>query len=122
MTLFVVGYAVNKRVAYGAPREVDFDEEVVLITGGGSGIGKVIAETYGMRGVSVAVLDLRGRAASGGEGEEMSSVRYYRCDVADRARLEEVAKKVEEDVRFQCNISDDLLCVGMGVRKKRMNG
>lgn len=87
--------AVNKRVAYGAPREVDFEEEVVLVTGGGSGIGRIIAETYGMRGVSVAVLDVRG--GSLGEGE-MQNVRYYRCDVGDRAQVEEVARRVEEDV------------------------
>ena len=98
LTLFVIAVAVNKRVAYGAPREVDWEEEVVLVTGGRSGIGRVIAESYGMRGVSVAVLDVRGERGS----EEMQNVRYYRCDVGDRAQVEEVARRVEEDVSLLC--------------------
>ncbi|KAL1953868.1 hypothetical protein VTO42DRAFT_2092 [Malbranchea cinnamomea] len=104
LTLLVLASAVNRRLAYGQPRNVNFAEEVVLITGGASGIGKIIAEIYGMRGVSVAVLDIMARTmdgvGSGEEGveEEMSNVRYYRCDVGDRTQLEDIAKRVEEDL------------------------
>jgi len=72
----------------------------VVITGGASGLGKVIAEMYGMRGVSVAVLDVRVPDEEEREkSEALEHVRFYRCDVG---RLEEVQRargQIEEDVR-----------------------
>ncbi len=60
-SLVTVGWvlsAINRRMAFGLPREVDPDDEVIVITGGASGLGLLIAEVYGMRGASVAVLDI----------------------------------------------------------------
>jgi hypothetical protein len=102
LTFLTLLAAINRRIAYGAPREVDLSEEVVLVAGGASGIGKAIAENYGMRGVSVAVVDVKrpGAGQSGDEDddEDMSNVRFYRCDASDRVRLEEVARRIESDV------------------------
>jgi hypothetical protein len=103
-SLCVLGI-INRRVAYGRPRNVDLSEEVIVITGGASGLGLLIAEIYGMRGVSVAVLDVN--QIEGGEGretdstgwKEMYGVEYYRCDVGDRAQVEDVARRIETDVR-----------------------
>lgn len=112
LTLLVLASTVNKRLAYGAPREVQLSKEVVVVAGGANGIGKIVAEIYGMRGVSVAVVDVkRGDGADENEeGEEeyevedeereMLNVRHYRGNVADRLRLEEVARRIESDVRF----------------------
>ena len=50
VTFSLILGAVNKRIAYGLPRDVDWDDEVVVITGGANGLGKILAETYGMRG------------------------------------------------------------------------
>lgn len=85
--------AINKRVAFGTPRYVDLSEEVIVITGGASGLGLLIAEVYGMRGASVAVLDVREM-----ENGEARGVTYYKCDVTDKAQLVKVAADIERDV------------------------
>ena len=66
---------------------------MVVITGGASGLGLLIAEVYGMRGVTVAVLDVREP-----EGGEARNVEFYKCDVGDRKQVEAVAKDIERDL------------------------
>ena len=78
VTVWAILGVFNHRLAYGVPRDVDRNEEVVVITGGANGLGKIIAETYGMRGASVAVLDLR---KPDKESEGLAGVHYYSCDV-----------------------------------------
>ncbi|KAK3713749.1 hypothetical protein LTR37_008235 [Vermiconidia calcicola] len=95
VTLQRVLGVVNKRIAYGVPREVDWDEEVVVITGGANGLGKILAEMYGMRGASVAVLDIRKPEK---ESEGLAGVRFYACDVGDAAAVEKAKNEIEKDV------------------------
>lgn len=85
--------AADRRLAFGPPRAVDPEREVIVITGGASGLGLLIAEVYGMRGASVAVLDVREL-----EGAEARGVAYYKCDVTDRDQLARVALQIEQDV------------------------
>jgi hypothetical protein len=84
---------INNRLAFGLPREVDLSEEVIVITGGASGLGLLIAEVYGMRGATVAVLDIVEM-----ENGEARGVTYYKCDVTDKDQLAQVAAKIERDV------------------------
>ncbi len=91
----------NRRLAYGRPRAVDLSEEVIVITGGASGLGLLIAEVYGMRGASVAVMDVREL-----ENKEAKGVEYYNCDVGDRAQVTAVAKQIEQDVGLFFDGSD----------------
>lgn len=84
---------LNQRIAYGLPREVDLDEEVIVITGGAGGLGMLIAEVYGMRGASVAVLDINEM-----ENGEARGVSFYKCDVGDKEQLAKVAVEIEKDV------------------------
>ena len=144
--LFWVLAAVDRRVAYGLPRRVRFSEsdhagadgdvdaddeedededEVVVITGGASGVGRLIAEVYGLRGVGVAVLDVRDPSSSSSspspsppaphalknvDGElDERGVRYYLCDVGDRKQVESVAGKIKEDVNISSSRSFDHL-------------
>jgi hypothetical protein len=88
---------VNERIAYGTPREIDLSDEVIVITGGVEGLGGLLAETYGMRGANVAVLD---RKVVGDEEAEEKGVLYYECDVGDAKQVEAVAKEIVEDVRL----------------------
>lgn len=88
---------INKRVAFGLPREVNLEDEVIVITGGASGLGLLIAEVYGMRGASVAVLDVRDL-----ENGEARGVTHYKCDVTDKEQLARVSRQIEEDVRSPC--------------------
>jgi len=93
-TLWILNY-FNILLAFGPAREFDWTEEVVLVTGGGSGLGLLIAEVYGMRGVTVAVLDTNVTE----EGEnEARNVYFYRCDVGDLAAVEAVKTRVEEEL------------------------
>jgi len=82
LTLFSLLSILNRRIAYGAPRKVDFAEEVIVVTGGASGLGLVLAEVYGMRGCNVAVLDvkeLEDAEAKGITGTAAMSATRHRC-------------------------------------------
>lgn len=96
VSLLWVASAVNRRIAHGAPREVDLGEEVIVITGGASGLGMLVAEVYGMRGATVAVLDVNDM-----ENGEARGVTAYKCDVSDYKQVAATALKIEEEVRLQ---------------------
>ncbi|KAK3293254.1 uncharacterized protein B0H64DRAFT_403864 [Chaetomium fimeti] len=93
ISLSWIAGAINNRLAFGLPREVDLSEEVIVITGGASGLGLLIAEVYGMRGATVAVLDVVEM-----ENGESRGVTYYKCDVTDKDQLARVAAKIERDL------------------------
>jgi hypothetical protein len=73
----------NERLAYGKPRKIDHEEEVIVITGGSSGLGNCLAELYAMKGASVAVLDIK----LVGDGQAVEGVKYYTCDIGDEASV-----------------------------------
>ena len=92
---------LNDRIAYGPPREVDHEEETIVITGGASGLGRCIAETYAIQGAAVAVLDVKPvKMANFNAG-----VKYYECDIGDRSAVKKVWAKIVEDVRDLQTIS-----------------
>ncbi|RDW64902.1 hypothetical protein BP6252_10553 [Coleophoma cylindrospora] len=90
--LFFLGI-LNKQVAYSKARQVDLSEEVIVITGGASGLGLLIAEVYGMRGASVAVLDVQDL-----ESGEARGVSVYKCDVGDKEQVKKAAIEIERDL------------------------
>ncbi|KAF7911187.1 uncharacterized protein EAF01_002695 [Botrytis porri] len=101
---YAIGYAslltmlyflsiLNRQIAYSKAREVDLLEEVIVITGGASGLGLLVAEVYGMRGATVAVLDVRDL-----ESGEARGVSYYKCDVGNREEVARVAVEIERDL------------------------
>ena len=96
VTAWWVLAAVNRRVAFGPPREVNLGDEVIVITGGASGLGLLIAEVYGMRGASVAVLDVREM-----QNGEARGVTYYKCDVTDKEQVARAARQIEQDVSMR---------------------
>lgn len=107
LTLFAIARAVNHCVAHGLPRPVDLNEEVVVVTGGASGLGLLIARIYGLRGVAVAVLDVKDVAELEG-WEEGSGVEYYQCDIGSRKEVEVAMRRIKKDVCFSTFLS---LCV-----------
>lgn len=42
-----------------APSRLDWSEQIVVLTGGASGIGELLANTLAVRGVTVVVLDIK---------------------------------------------------------------
>ncbi|KAL8910166.1 MAG: hypothetical protein Q9171_004544 [Xanthocarpia ochracea] len=87
--------SVNQRWAYGPPRKVKSLGEVVVVTGGASGLGRCIAEVYAMKGTSVAVVDVGIKEEEQGERE---GIRWYRGDVGDRIMMEQVWKRISNDL------------------------
>jgi len=90
--------AMSRRTAYGRPRDVDWDGEVVVVTGGCRGLGRLLAQVYGLRGVSVAVLDSV-EPPEGADAVELDEGwRWYRCDVGDGDEVRRAMDRVEKDV------------------------
>lgn len=96
MTAIGIFGIFSDRIAFGPPREVNLSEEVIVITGGVEGLGGLLAETYGMRGANIAVLDTQ--AVDEDEAEERGVV-YYQCDVSDAKQVEAAAAKIVDKVR-----------------------
>ncbi|KAI0517361.1 short-chain dehydrogenase [Xylaria bambusicola] len=93
VTLLWMGNVLSHKIAYGMHREVDLQEEVIVVTGGSSGLGLLIAEVYGMRGATVAVLDTKPL-----ESTEARGITYYQCDVSDKGQIARVASEIERDL------------------------
>ena len=94
LTLLYFLSILNQRIAYGIPREVDLTDEVIVITGGASGLGLCIAEIYGMRGASVAVMDVK----EVDERARAEGVDFYTCDVGDREQGDRTWAQIVDDV------------------------
>lgn len=78
-----------------------FDEKVVLITGGGTGIGRDLALAFGSYGAHVVVAARREEPLqetcarverAGGRGS------YYLLDIRDEERVEEVVEAIYEEI------------------------
>jgi hypothetical protein len=100
LTVVFIARTINSRVAYGVPRAVDFANEVVVVTGGASGLGLLIAQSYAMRGAKVAVLDIRGFGEEEREEVFGEGVLCLEVDVADRGLLVLARKRIVEVVCF----------------------
>ena len=95
VSLYRVLESVNQRIAYGAPREINWEDEVVVITGGLGGLGGCLAEIFALRGVEVGVLDV---AVKNQSGEEKEGVSTYGCDIGNYEEVERVWGRLVEEL------------------------
>ncbi|KAL5115907.1 hypothetical protein ACEQ8H_006223 [Pleosporales sp. CAS-2024a] len=95
MSAIGIFHMISERIAFGAPRDVQLADEVIVVTGGVDGLGGLLAETYGMRNANIAVLDTKPVDAD--EAEEKGVV-YYQCDVSDAKQVEAAAAKIAQDL------------------------
>jgi all-trans-retinol dehydrogenase (NAD+) len=75
--------------------------KIALITGGASGIGRLVALAFAERGARVMVWDLNAQAIAELETEARTRRLYIsgmRCDVSDRKAVYECAKKTAETI------------------------
>jgi len=71
---------------------LDWGEQIVLITGGASGIGELLANTLAVRNVTVIVLDVNPIIT------ENDNVVYYKCDVSKWEEVEMVSQKIITEI------------------------
>lgn len=91
---------LNQRLAFGWPREINWEKEKVVITGGKGGLGAIIAEILSIKGVDVAVLDISvTREEEDRDPLTERGTRFFRCDVSNANEVEKVWKRVVDQVR-----------------------
>lgn len=70
---------------------MDFDGKTVLVTGGGSGIGKAVAEAFAGKGAKVLVNDV---AESGAKAATELGGEFHRADLSDPAAVRSMAEAI----------------------------
>lgn len=94
-----IGIWANHRITYGRPRKVDWENEVVVITGGGAGLGRVLAQMFLRKGAKVAVLDIRPADEEATEEMERWDLLWEVVDVSQRDQVAGAVRKVVDQVR-----------------------
>ncbi|KAF8843081.1 retinal short-chain dehydrogenase reductase [Paxillus ammoniavirescens] len=82
----------NQGSLFFAPKRLDWSEQIVVITGGSSGMGELLANTLAVRNVNVVVLDIKPIQT------ENFNITYYKCDVSKWVEVEAVSKRVIEEI------------------------
>lgn len=82
------------------------ENKKAVITGGGSGIGKAIAETFARQGAVVHIIELNENNAIQtvtGIKEEGGKAFAYGCDVSDQEQVKKIFEKIGEmDILVNC--------------------
>ncbi|KIW62517.1 hypothetical protein PV04_10684 [Phialophora macrospora] len=89
---------VNHRVTYGKHRAVNWEDEVVVITGGAQGLGRTLAEMVMRKGAKVAVLDVREVDEGAREEMERWDFVWERVDVADEVQVRGAVERVVQEL------------------------
>jgi len=74
-----------------------YRDELVIITGGASGIGLALAKLYQEAGAVLAILDLD-RAAMTAAGRELPAAHFFPCDVSRRDEVYEAAERIRRRI------------------------
>ncbi|GLB34049.1 putative short-chain dehydrogenases reductases (SDR) family protein [Lyophyllum shimeji] len=82
----------NQGSLFFGPGRFDWGEQIVVITGGSSGVGELLANTLAVRNVNVVVLDINPIVT------ENYNITYYKCDVSKWEEVKAVSKKVIEEI------------------------
>ena len=65
----------------------DWKQEVVVITGGSSGIGLELANILKFNGATIIIVDI----------QPVSGFRFYKCDISDRQQVTKVCQEIRNE-------------------------
>ncbi|KAJ5217165.1 hypothetical protein N7468_010173 [Penicillium chermesinum] len=96
--VLLLTHRINQRLSRRAlnnatPAKFDWEEEIILVTGGAGGIGAATVKKLAERGTTVAVLDILPLTY-----EAPKNVHYYKCDLTNREGLATVAETLTREV------------------------
>src|SRR4051812_9638718 len=83
------------------PIQLDFSGEIVLVTGGATGLGFATARAFGLSGATIAINDLtedRVEAACERLRQESIACSGYTADVRDAGAVSALVTKLEEEL------------------------
>ncbi|KAH9816508.1 hypothetical protein DFH28DRAFT_965474 [Melampsora americana] len=83
----------NKSWKIGFNR-LDWDHQIILLTGASDGLGRVIVETLEIKNITLVVLDIKPFVKNPSD----SDVHYYQCDVSDPKAVKVVADQIKVEV------------------------
>jgi short-subunit dehydrogenase len=115
--LFAMGvvYRLNRTLTrrvlnnWVADRSWDFTREIVVVTGGCSGIGSQIVQDLTRRNIKVAVLDVNPPRSS-----LPPTANFYKADVTSPQNIKEAADKIRKDLGHPTVLVN---CAGVGACK-----
>lgn len=84
---------------------MELEDDVVIVTGGSTGIGRAAAERLIDEGAEVAIFDINDE--EGEETAEELGCSYYHCDVSDPDEVKEQVDAVVDDLgRLDCIVNN----------------
>jgi all-trans-retinol dehydrogenase (NAD+) len=86
-------YLNRRALQNGLNDKYDWSKEVVVVTGGSDGIGKVVVQLLASKNVKVAVLDIQPPTY-----EVPPSAKYFKCDITSSAVIADVASQVRSEL------------------------
>uniref|UniRef100_A0A093V5T4 Retinol dehydrogenase 10-B n=1 Tax=Talaromyces marneffei PM1 TaxID=1077442 RepID=A0A093V5T4_TALMA len=108
-----IAYRFNRYLSYralnnGVTDTFDWQNEIILITGGSNGIGAACAQMLASKGTQVVVLDVLPLTY-----EAPKNLHYYRCDLTNFDEVESVAVTVTREVGAPtCVVANAGICRG----------